>query len=84
MYSLQKLTKLHWLLTMIKKIQSVDSIKTYQYGTKKEMKHKKEKNKCIDIIKHIKIINYDDVTKKNIKQQNLNLPKILIIHTIYK
>ena len=35
MFSLKKLTRLLCIQTMIKKIQSIDSIETNAYGTKK-------------------------------------------------
>ena len=48
-----------------KRIQPIDSIETYAYGTKKEIIHRKEEMKCNNIIKQYKkMSNYDDVKKK--------------------
>ena len=49
-------------------MQSIDSIETYVYGTSKDLVSEKEEIKCDNIIKRYKkIINFDDVTKENIK-----------------
>ena len=46
---------------------------TYAYGTKKYLVGKKEKSKCNNMIKkNTKMINFDDVTKENIKKHNPN------------
>ena len=37
MFSLKKLTRLFCVQTMIKKIQSIDSIETNVYGTRKDL-----------------------------------------------
>ena len=37
-----------------KRIQSIDSIKTYAYGTSKDLIYKKGKTKCNNIIKQCK------------------------------
>ena len=37
MYLLKKLTRLHRVLTMIKKKQSIDSIEKYAYETSKDL-----------------------------------------------
>ena len=39
---------------MIKKIQSIDSIEAYAYGTSKDLVSKKEEIKCNNIIKQYK------------------------------
>ena len=52
-------------------IQSIDSIGTYAY-----LVIKTEEIKCNNIIKNTKIINFDDVPKENIKENNLNWPQI--------
>ena len=39
---------------MIKKIQSIDSIESYAYGTSKDLVSKKEEIKCNNIIKQYK------------------------------
>ena len=49
MYLLKKLTSLS--ANNDKRIQSIDSIETYAYGTNKEIKHRKEEVKCNSIIK---------------------------------
>ena len=54
-------------------MQSIDSIETYAYGMKKDIVSKKEEIKCNNIIKQFKkIINSDDVTKENRKENNPN------------
>ena len=54
-------------------MQSIDSIETYAYGMKKDIVSKKEEIKCNNIIKQLKkIINSDDVTKENRKENNPN------------
>ena len=58
-----------------KRIQSIDSIETYAYGTRRNLVCKKEKN-FIYIKNNTKMIHYDDVTKENIKQYNPNWPEI--------
>ena len=45
MYLLKKLTRLHRVLTMIKKIQSLESVETNAYGTRKELLCEKEEIK---------------------------------------
>ena len=59
-----------------KRIQSIDSIETYAYGTRRNLVCKKEKIKYIYIKNNTKMIHYDDVTKGNIKQYNPNWPEI--------
>ena len=43
-----------------RKMQSIDSIETYAYGTSKDLVSEKEEIKCNNIIKC-----YNDVTKEN-------------------
>ena len=60
-------------------MQSIDSIKTYVYGTRRTRKKKKEEIKCNNKIKNKttqKLINFDDVTKENIKEKNPNCSQI--------
>ena len=52
-------------------MQSIDLIETYAYGTNKDLASEKQKIKCNNIIKQ-KMINFDDVTKKDIKEHNPN------------
>ena len=63
-----------------KRIQSVNSVETYQYGTSNYLVCKKEKVKCNNIIKQYK---NDDVTKESIKEHLLKIPghpcRLLII-----
>ena len=54
-----------------RRIQSVDSIETYAYGTSKDLVCKKEESKCSNII-----INFDYITKEDIKEHNPNWPQI--------
>ena len=67
-------------------MQSVDLIETYAYGTSKDLGCRKEEIKCNNNKAIQKMINFDDVTKENIKEHKPNwlqiadLPyKILII-----
>ena len=51
-----------------KKMQSIDLIETYAYGTSNDLVSEKEVIKCNSIIKRYKkMIKFDDVTKQNIK-----------------
>ena len=53
---------------MIKKMQSIDSVETYVYGTSKDLVSEKEEIKCNNITEwYKKIINFDDVVKENMK-----------------
>ena len=54
-----------------KRIQSIDSIEIYGYETSKDLVCKREEIKCNDIIKQ-EMINFNDVTRENIKQHNPN------------
>ena len=56
-----------------KRIQSIDWLETYAYGMNQEITCKREKIKCINIIKlHEKKMTYDDVTKDYVNEHNLN------------
>ena len=57
-------------------MQSIDSIETYAYGTRKDLGSEKEENKCNNIKSNTKMINVDNVTKENIKEHDPNLPQI--------
>ena len=58
-------------------MQSIDSTETYAYRTSKDLVSEKEETKCSNIMKRYKkMINFDDVTKENIKKHNPNLPQI--------
>ena len=54
-----------------KRMQSVDSIETYAYGTSKYLVSEKEEIKCSNIIARHK-----RVTKEGIKEHNPNWPQI--------
>ena len=56
-------------------MQLIDSIETYAYGMSKDLVSEKEEIKCNNIIKRYKMINFDDVTKENIKEYNPNWPQ---------
>ena len=58
-------------------MQSIYLIETYAYGTSKDLVSEKEEIKCNNIIKQYKMINFDDVTKENIKERNPNWLQIL-------
>ena len=57
-------------------MQSIDSIKTYEYGTSKDLVSENEEIKRNNIIKYTKMINFDDITKENTKDHNTNWSKI--------
>ena len=59
MFLLKKLIRLLQGQMMIKKMQSIDSMETYAYGTNKVLINEKEEFKCNNIIKRHK--------KENIK-----------------
>ena len=59
---------------MIKKMQSIDSIETYVYGTSKYLVSEKEVMKCNKSIQ--KMISFDYVIKENIKKHNTNWPQV--------
>ena len=48
-------------------MQSIDSVETYAYGASNDLVNKKAEIKCKNIIRNTKMINFDDVTKENIK-----------------
>ena len=48
------LIRFFYLQIMIKKIQSIDSIEAYTYGTSKDLVSKKEEIKCNNIKKQYK------------------------------
>ena len=53
-----------------KRMQSIDLIETYTYGTRKDLVSEKEEIKCKTYNNTIqKMINFD-VTKENIKEHN--------------
>ena len=58
------------------KVQSIDLIESYKCETSKYLACKKEKIKCNNVRKNTKMINYDDVTKENIKKNNPDWPQI--------
>ena len=51
-----------------KGIQSIDSIETHSYETSKDLVCKKEEIKCNNIINNTTMINFDDITRGNIKK----------------
>ena len=60
-----------------KRMLSIDSIETYAYGTSTDLVCDKEEIKCNNIIKqYMKMIDFDDVVKENIKEHNPNWPQI--------
>ena len=57
-------------------MQSIYLIETYVYATKNNLVSEKEEINSNNIIKNIqKMINFDDVTKENIKEYDQNWPK---------
>ena len=55
MFLLKKFIKsLYVQIIKDKRIQSIDSVETYAYGTRKDLICKKEKTKCNSIIKQCK------------------------------
>ena len=73
----EKTTKIALRSNNDKRMQSIDSIKTYEYGTSKDLVSEKEEIKRNNIIKYTKMINFDDITKENTKDHNTNWSKIL-------
>ena len=57
-------------------MQSTDLIETCIWN-EKDLLSEKEEIKCNDIIKEYKMMNFNDVTKENIKEHNPNWPQIL-------
>ena len=53
-------------------MQSIDSTETYAQGMSKDLASEKEEIKRNNITKRQKMINFDDVTKENIKEHNQN------------
>ena len=56
-------------------MQSIDSVETYAYRTRKDLLSDKEEINCNNIIKQ-KVINSDDVIKEERKEHNPNWPEI--------
>ena len=54
----------------------LDSIETYAYGTSKDLVSKKQKIKSKNIINYTEMINFVDVAKENIEENNPNWPQI--------
>ena len=73
---IEEINKISFSSNDDKRTQSIDSIETYAYGTSKDLVSKEEGIKCNNITKNTKISNFGDVTKENIKEHNLNWPKI--------
>ena len=68
---MKKLTRLS--VNDDKRIKSIDSIEAYEYRRRRNLVCKKQEIKCNNIIKQRKkMINFDDVTKENIKEHNSN------------
>ena len=57
-------------------MQSIDWIGTYAFRTSKDLVSEKKEIKCNNILNDTKMINFDDVTKENIKEHNPNWPEI--------
>ena len=55
-----------------KRIKSIDSLETFPHGTRRDVVCKKAEIKFNNIM----MINFDDVTKENIKEHNPNWPQI--------
>ena len=53
-------------------MQSIDSTETYAHGMSKDLVSEKEEIKRNNITKRQKMINFDDVTKEDIKEHNQN------------
>ena len=63
----EEVNKISLSLNDDKRIQSFISIERYAYRTSKDLVSQKEEIKCnniISLIKHTKMINFDDFTKK--------------------
>ena len=60
-----------------KRIEWIDSVETYAYERKRDLVCYKEDIKCNKMKRNWKMINFDDVTKENIKEHNPNWSRIL-------
>ena len=74
MLLLNKINKIALSSSDDKRMQSIDSIETFAYGTSKDLVYKKEKIKRNNIIQ--KIFHFDYITKEGIKEHNPNWPEI--------
>ena len=73
----EEVNKIAWSSNDDKRIQSVNSVETYAYGTSKDLVLEREEIQCYNVIKRYKkMVNFDDVTKENIKEHNPNWPQI--------
>ena len=57
-------------------MQSIDLIKAYAYGMNKDLVCEKEEIKCNNIIKQYKNVNFDYITKEDIKEHEPYWPEI--------
>ena len=67
-FTLKKVTGLLLRTGDNKRMQSIDSIEAYTYGTSKDLVSEKEGIWCNDMT----MINFDDVRKESIKEHNTN------------
>ena len=74
----EKANKIGLRSNSAKRMQSIDSIETYPYGTKKDLICKKEENKCKNIMKQCKesltLIILQKKIQTNIIQVDQKLP----------
>ena len=84
MFLLKKINKIALSSNDDKRIESIDSIETYTYGTSNDLVSEKEEIKCYNIIKQYKkwltLMVLKKKTQKNIIQIG---HKLVIIHTEY-
>ena len=76
-----EINKIAWSANADKRIQSIDSVETYAYGTNKEIIDRKKEMKCNSIIKQYQ--NWLTMTILQRKQTNSGY-RFLIIHKKYK
>ena len=76
MFLLKKLTRLHWVLTMIKEYNESIQQKHNHVEQGKIFFVKKKKLNVTIQQNNIKMFNYDDATKGNINEHNPNWPQI--------
>ena len=76
MFLLKKLTRLHWVLTMIKEYNESIQQKHNHVEQGKTFFVKKEKLNVTIQQNNIKMFNYDNATKGNINEHNPNWPQI--------
>ena len=79
MFLLKKINKIALSSNDDERMQSIDSIEAYTYGTSKRLVSETKEIKCTSIISNTKMIKLHNVKKNIIRIR----PKFLIIYTEY-